>query len=106
MLPPAPARFSTTIGCFQRSVSFCPTVRAMVSTAPPAVNGTTTRTGLTGKFCAAAFAAINAHAAAIKPHLLICVFSPVRFSFHLQPRFAHELLTLGDVLLQICRVLL
>src|SRR4029077_1547072 len=48
MLPPAPGRLSTSTGCFQASPSFWPSARATVSTAPPAANGTTIRTGLEG----------------------------------------------------------
>ena len=35
-------------GCPDRSVSFCPTIRASVSVDPPGENGTTIRTGLLG----------------------------------------------------------
>ncbi len=48
MVPPAPARLSTTTVWPHSSVSFCPTVRARMSVALPAVNGTTMRTGLLG----------------------------------------------------------
>jgi len=49
MLPPAPGRFSTTTACPHFSESFCPTMRASASEAPPGVWGTTMRTGLLGK---------------------------------------------------------
>ncbi|MNT63855.1 hypothetical protein D3C72_2017020 [compost metagenome] len=43
-----PGRLSTTTDCFQRVVSFSPTVRASVSLNPPGVYGTTMRIGLSG----------------------------------------------------------
>ena len=48
IVPPAPARFSTYTGCPHISESFCPTVRARISVALPAVNGTMIFTGLPG----------------------------------------------------------
>jgi hypothetical protein len=48
MIPFAPGRFSTTTGCFHASLSFCATVRVMMSVAPPGGNGTTILTGLPG----------------------------------------------------------
>ena len=44
MLPPAPARFSTTNGVPWVSCIFCAKMRANMSVVPPAVNGTTTVT--------------------------------------------------------------
>src|SRR5262249_34750552 len=55
MLPPAPARFSTTTGWPQRSPSFWATRRAMMSVPPPGVKPTSMRTGLAGKFGAPAW---------------------------------------------------
>ena len=49
MVPPAPGRFSITTGWPHISESFWPTVRARMSVALPAVNGTTILTGLLGK---------------------------------------------------------
>ena len=45
MLPPAPARLSTTMVWPHVSVSFCATRRATMSVAPPGANGTMIRTG-------------------------------------------------------------
>src|SRR5712691_925094 len=62
MLPPAPARFSTT-NCWPRlSLSFAPTILAMMSTGPPGAKGTMRRTGLFGQSCAKQVPA-SAHAA-------------------------------------------
>jgi hypothetical protein len=49
-----PGRLSTTTCCFHVSPSFCATTRPTRSNVPPAANGTTTRTGRTGKSSAAA----------------------------------------------------
>src|SRR5690349_2077309 len=65
MFPPAPGRLSTITGCFQVSISFCPRARATVSTAPPAANGTTIRTGLAGYAWATAPVAVAAEASAM-----------------------------------------
>jgi len=54
MLPPAPARFSMTKGCPRISAIFGVTVRATMSVPPPGGNGTMTRIGFDGKFCASA----------------------------------------------------
>src|SRR4051812_29031102 len=48
MLPPAPARFSTTTGWPSSGDSFSPSMRAVMSSAPPAAIGTTRRTGRFG----------------------------------------------------------
>jgi predicted carbohydrate-binding protein with CBM5 and CBM33 domain len=53
MVPPAPARFSTTTGWPSEADSFSATRRATTSVEPPAGNGTTIRTGRDGKVCAA-----------------------------------------------------
>src|SRR5262245_5656844 len=52
--PPAPGRLSMRTDWFQRRETSSPSVRAMMSTAPPGGNGTRMRTGWDGKFCAAA----------------------------------------------------
>src|SRR5712692_1933151 len=49
MLPPAPGLFSTTTDWPQTSCRRLETRRAVISVEPPGVNGTTTRTGLTGQ---------------------------------------------------------
>src|SRR5471032_1288008 len=49
MLPPAPGLFSTTTDWPQTSCRRLLTRRAVISVEPPGVNGTTTRTGLTGQ---------------------------------------------------------
>src|SRR5262245_16599200 len=54
MVPPAPGRFSTTNGWPSCSARRCVTVRAMMSVALPAVNGTITCTRLVGHDCASA----------------------------------------------------
>jgi len=48
VVPPAPARSSTITGWPIESWSFAPMMRAIVSTAPPAANGTTMRIGRLG----------------------------------------------------------
>src|SRR6185503_5425579 len=67
MLPPAPARFSTTTDCPHASASFCASSRATTSVAPPAANGTTIFTGLAGQDCAATSAG-NASASSAAAH--------------------------------------
>src|SRR6267143_1130494 len=58
MLPPAPARFSTSTCCPRFSPSVLATMRATVSVPPPGSKPTTIVTGLLGKLaCANAFAA-------------------------------------------------
>src|SRR2546428_13418635 len=57
MLPPAPARFSTTTCCPRFSPSVLATIRATVSVPPPGSKPTTIVTGLLGKPCAIAVAA-------------------------------------------------
>src|SRR5712692_7412416 len=58
MLPPAPARFSTTTCCPRFSPIVLATIRATVSVPPPGSKPTTIVTGLLGKFaCANALAA-------------------------------------------------
>jgi hypothetical protein len=47
-LPPAPGRFSTITGWPRDSLSLAPSMRASMSTAPPATKGTMTRIGLLG----------------------------------------------------------
>jgi hypothetical protein len=54
MLPPAPGLFSTTTDWPQTSCKRLETRRAVISVEPPGVNGTTTRTGLTGQSAACA----------------------------------------------------
>src|SRR5689334_13432455 len=49
MLPPAPALFSTTKDWPRDLVSSCATARARMSVVPPALKGTTIRTGLEGQ---------------------------------------------------------
>ena len=49
MIALAPARFSTTTFCLRSSDSAVATMRATMSTLPPAANGTTTFSGLSGK---------------------------------------------------------
>ncbi|MNR21766.1 hypothetical protein D3C85_1386850 [compost metagenome] len=57
MLPVAPALFSTTKVCLNCVPRWLLTARAMVSVAPPAGNGTTTFTDLSGQANAGALAA-------------------------------------------------
>jgi hypothetical protein len=45
---PAPARFSTTTGCFRVSESFCAAARENVSVGPPGGKGTIQRSGFDG----------------------------------------------------------
>src|SRR5215813_12737954 len=52
--PPPPARLSTTTVCLRVSLILAPTVRPVMSVAPPGANGTTTRIGFAGYACASA----------------------------------------------------
>src|SRR6202163_149316 len=54
MLPPAPGLFSTTTDWPQTSCRRLLSRRAVISVEPPGVNGTTTRTDLTGQSAAKA----------------------------------------------------
>jgi hypothetical protein len=63
IVPPAPVRFSTTIGCPSGPAKWSDTVRAMMSMALPAVTGTMTRSGFTGHVCADAPSALASTAA-------------------------------------------
>src|SRR6266850_933250 len=70
MLPPAPARFSTTTCCPRFSPIVLATIRATVSVPPPGSKPTTIVTGLLGKLaCANAFVA-RAKARKAKIHLM------------------------------------
>src|SRR5919201_932216 len=62
VIPPAPARLSTTIGTPRLSDRRCETLRAAKSAMPPGANGTTMRIGFDGYACCAC-----AHAAASRP---------------------------------------
>src|SRR5882724_8183608 len=53
-MPPAPPRFSTTIGCPSSSPARTMRMRVIVSGRPPAAYGTITLTGWLGNTCAAA----------------------------------------------------
>src|SRR2546427_3762383 len=59
MLPPAPARFSTSTCCPRFSPSVLATIRATVSVPPPGSKPTTIVTGLLGKLPCAKAAAAN-----------------------------------------------
>jgi hypothetical protein len=48
ILVPAPGRFSMTNGCPSRPDNCWPTMRAMISKAPPGATGTMMRTGRVG----------------------------------------------------------
>src|SRR5262249_12665810 len=52
--PPPPDRLSTIMVCFRVSLILAPTVRPVMSVAPPGANGTTTRIGFAGYACASA----------------------------------------------------
>src|SRR3954452_9685727 len=84
MVPPAPGRFSTTNGWPSCSERRCVTVRAMMSVALPAVNGTMTCTRLVGHDCASA-ALETMHAATAATHihdrLMTPLFEYARASF-------------------------
>src|SRR5687768_8238067 len=62
MLPPAPARFSTTKGCFSTLCRRSFTRRVRISEGPPGGKVISVRTGLAGQVCAAAPKAVH-HAA-------------------------------------------
>ena len=51
-MPFAPGLFSTTIGCLSCSLMALARIRAALSDALPAGNGTMSRKGLVGKACA------------------------------------------------------
>src|SRR5216117_1553803 len=88
MLPPAPARFSTT-NCWPRvSLSFAPTILAMMSTGPPGAKGTMTRTGLFGQPCAKQ-APASAHAASATESFLLMNFL-LLLSAILSPRMRRD----------------
>src|SRR5713226_9114885 len=73
MLPPAPARFSTTTCCPRLSPSVLATMRATVSVPPPGSKPTTIVIGLLGKTpCARALAA-KANAKTAAKHLMAVV---------------------------------
>src|SRR5215470_9412863 len=76
IVPPAPARFSTTNGCPSCSDRRCVTVRAMMSVALPAVNGTMTCTRLVGHDCASA-ASETTHAAIAATHIQDRLMTPL-----------------------------
>src|SRR6266850_6747095 len=54
MVPPAPGRFSMTMGCPSWGESLSVTVRAMMSVPLPGVNGTMILIGFAGHACACA----------------------------------------------------
>src|SRR5215468_3239030 len=57
MLPPAPGRFSITMGCLRPTESLSAIVRATMSLGPPASYGTITLIGRLGYCCPATAAA-------------------------------------------------
>src|SRR5438105_6696054 len=66
MLPPAPARFSITIGWPSASPSGTERIRVTVSCTPPGVNATTIFTGFAGHWAAAGIATARARTAATR----------------------------------------
>src|SRR5712691_11108206 len=74
MLPPAPARFSTTTCCPRFSPIVLATMRATVSVPPPGSKPTTIVTGLLGKLACANALVARAKAKKAKIHLMS--FSP------------------------------
>src|ERR1700754_3815713 len=60
MVPPAPPKFSITIVWPRTSPNRAPKMRATVSEALPAANGTIIETGRSGQFCAGAAVAVSA----------------------------------------------
>src|SRR6266576_1819708 len=75
IVPPAPGRFSMTTGCPQYSESFWPNVRARMSVALPAVNGTMILTGFVGHACALANEAHSAQSAITATRTIFMVVS-------------------------------
>src|SRR5207244_7001065 len=75
IVPPAPGWFSITTGCPQYSESFWPNVRARMSVALPAVNGTMILTGFVGHACAPANEAHSAQSAITARRTIFIVFS-------------------------------
>src|SRR5688572_9951378 len=75
MLPPAPARFSTTTDWPRFSVSFFATMRAAVSVPPPGAKPTVRVTGRVGKFCCAEAMPAAASAAARQILAMWCMFA-------------------------------
>src|SRR6059036_2107232 len=89
MVPPAPGRFSMTIGCPICGESLSVTVRAMMSVPLPGVNGTMIRIGFEGQGCAhTADCAAHSAIAQAAIHLLcscttrasLCIIEPERFT--------------------------
>src|SRR5882672_11991422 len=84
IVPPAPARFSTSTGWPQAALSFSPISRAAMSVALPAANGTTMRIGLTGKLAAACAGASGdpddntAAVSATSAHFVFFIHPPAR----------------------------
>src|SRR6266487_4165935 len=89
MVPPAPGRFSITIGCPSWGESLSDTVRAMMSVPLPGVNGTMTLIGFAGQACAhAADCAAHSAIATAAIHLIhdctirasLCIIEPERYA--------------------------
>src|SRR5678816_1990936 len=90
MLPPAPARFSTTT-CWPSSspIGFC-RMRAVVSVPPPGSKPTTTVTGLFGYAPCASAPHANGKPRAAASTLVSLVIARSSFSFCLEPLAALE----------------
>src|SRR5207245_5714709 len=80
MVPPAPGRFSMTMGCPSWGESLSVTVRAMMSVPLPGVNGTMILIGFAGQACA--------HAVVCAIHSAIPAASVLNFLIGLLAGFA------------------
>src|SRR6266480_4330449 len=82
MLPPAPARFSTTTCCPRFSPIVLATIRATVSVPPPGSKPTTIVTGLLGKLPCADAVAANRTPQHVEKNLMSASFEDRLSLFH------------------------
>src|SRR5438046_10047047 len=82
MLPPAPARFSTTTCCPRFSPIVLATIRATVSVPPPGSKPTTIVTGLLGKLPCADAVAANRTTQHVQKNLMEASFEDRLSLFH------------------------
>src|SRR5262245_23410657 len=85
MMPFAPARFSTTTGWPQVSVSRCATVRDVISVPPPGGYGTSRRTGRDGYGACAAAVSVAVTSAAVTSSAVTSCCSDERCGDELGP---------------------
>src|ERR1700751_4749540 len=80
MVPPAPPKFSITIVWPRTSPNRAPKMRATVSEALPAANGTIIETDRSGQFCAGAAVAVSAARASEQSRRRAIMGSPIEKS--------------------------